>query len=701
MNKQEAKDRIQKLREKIKELNYQYFVLDKSEVTEAVRDSLKLELRSLEDRFPEFITPDSPTQRVGSVLSGKFAKIKHITPKKSLQDAFSEEDVRDWYERIAKLVPDQKINFVCELKIDGLNLTIHYKEGKFVKAITRGDGTEGEDVTHAVRTVEAVPLELNEPVDLEVSGEIYMPLSSFQKLNEEQKRKGEEVFANPRNAAAGSVRQLDPAITAERNLSVYFYELGENNLRNVPKTQQHVLERFQDLGLKVNREYKFFETIDGVVNFLKSWHEKRDKLPYEIDGIVIKVNDKTQWGMMGFTAKAPRYAIAYKFPAEQTTTRILDIHVQVGRTGVLTPVAVLSPVRVAGSTISRATLHNEDEIRRKDVRVGDTVIIQKAGDVIPEVVSVLKDLRTGNEKVFHFPKSCPVCGSPVDRVEGESAYRCTNANCFAQDRERFIHFVAVLNIDGLGEKIVDQLIENQLVDDPADIFTLTRDDFLSLPLFKTKRSENLTTSIAKTKHVTLSRLLFAVGIRHVGEETAIEFANFIEAELHHGHDTGSHHEDGVSLNQATQEEHHEAGAKRDFSISSVLRLMHRTNVEKLMEIEGFGEKVATEIMNWFHEEKNIDFMKKLEKVGLTLEAETKKASSVLAGKSFVVTGTLESMSRDEAKEKIRENGGKVQGTVSPKTDFVLCGKTPGSKEEKAKKLGVAILTEEEFLKMLQ
>jgi len=676
MNKQEAKERIQKLREKIKELNYQYFVLDRSEVSEAVRDSLKLELKTLEDRFPEFITPDSPTQRVGSVLSGRFAKVKHISAKKSLVDAFFEEDVRDWYERIAKLVPDQKINFVCELKIDGLNLTLHYKAGKLERAITRGDGTEGEDITHTIRTIEAVPMELNEPVDLEVSGEAYMPKASFQKLNEEQKRKGEEVFANPRNAAAGSVRQLDPQIAAERNLSVYFYELGENNLRNVPKTQQQVLERFQDLGLKVNKEYQFFETIDGVVNFIKSWtNELREKLPYEIDGIVIKVNDKSQWGTMGFTAKAPRYAIAYKFPAEQTTTRILDIHVQVGRTGVLTPVAVLSPVRVAGSTISRATLHNEDEIRRKDVRIGDTVIIQKAGDVIPEVVAVLKDLRSGQEKEFHFPKSCPVCGSHTARVEGESAFRCTNANCFAQDRERFIHFTAVLNIEGLGEKVVDQLLENQLVDDPADIFTLTKDEFLSLPLFKAKRSENLTTSITKVKNVPLSRLLFAIGIRHVGEETAIELANFIEAELH-----GEPHE--------------------DFTISSVLRLMHRVNAEKLMEMDGFGEVVAQEIFTWFHDEKNIDLLKKLEKVGITLEHETQKASSMLAGKSFVVTGTLTTMSRDEAKTKIREHGGKVQGTVSQKTDFVLCGEKPGTKEAKAKKLGVKILDEKEFLKLL-
>ncbi len=395
---------------------------------------------------------------------------------------------------------------------------------------------------------------------------------------------------------------------------------------------------------------------------------------------------------MGFTAKAPRFMIAYKFPAEQTTTQILDIHVQVGRTGVLTPVAVLRPVRVAGSTISRATLHNEDEIRRKDVRIGDTVIIQKAGDVIPEVVSVLKDLRTGHEKVFHFPKSCPICGSPVSRVEGESAYRCTNASCFAQDRERFIHFAAVLDIEGLGEKVIDQLLEHQLVDDPADIFTITKDDFLSLPLFKAKRTENITTAISKSTHVPLSRLLFAIGIRHVGEESAIELANFLEAEMHEAAEV--HHETNKS-------HHHEQQGAMDFSISAMLRLMHRINEEKLMEIEGFGEKVAAEITQWFHEEKNIEFLKKLAHVGLTLQYEPRQISSALKDKQFVVTGTLSTMSRDDAKAKIRKSGGKVQAVVSAKTDYVLCGENPGSKFDKAKKLGIKIIDEKEFLKMLK
>ncbi len=484
MTKVGAKIRIEKLKDKIRELNYEYFVLDKSEVSEAVRDSLKAELRKLEEEFPDLITTDSPTQRVGSVLDSKFAKVRHLTAKKSLQDAFSEEEVRDWFERISKVIDPEKIHYVCELKIDGLNVTLHYEKGRLVRAITRGDGEEGEDITHTIRTIESVPLTLGKPIDAEVSGEVYLSKADFQKITEDQKRKGGEIFANPRNAAAGSVRQLDPKVAAERNLSAFFYELGKNNLERPPKTQHEVLEFLQELGLRVNREYRYFGSIEDVINFLAVWHEKRDKLGYEIDGIVIKVDDKDQQQALGFTAKAPRFAIAYKFPAAQSTTKILDIHVQVGRTGALTPVAVLQPVKVAGSTISRATLHNEDEIKRKDVRIGDTVIIQKAGDVIPEVVEVLKDLRTGHEHVFHFPKKCPVCGSKAKRKEGESAYRCTNPDCFAQDRERFIHFVAAFGMDGLGEKIVNQLIENQMVDDPADIFTLTKDDFFESALIQ-------------------------------------------------------------------------------------------------------------------------------------------------------------------------------------------------------------------------
>jgi DNA ligase (NAD+) len=672
MTKKEAQVRIEKLKEKIKELNYQYFVLDKSEVSEPVRDSLKAELKRLEEEYPEFITPDSPTQRVGSVLSSRFAKVRHLTPKKSLQDAFSEEDVREWYERISKVIPPEKIHYVCELKIDGLNVTLHYENGVLVRALTRGDGEEGEDITHTVKTIESVPLTLNKPVDIEVSGEVYISKNDFQKIVDEQKKKGDEVFANPRNAAAGSVRQLDPKVAAERNLSAFFYEIGKNNLERQPKTQHEALEFFQDMGLMVNKEYRHFGNIEDVVAFLKSWHKKRDHLAFQIDGIVIKVDDKDQQKTLGFTAKAPRFMIAYKFPAEQSTTKILDIHVQVGRTGALTPVAVLQPVRVAGSTISRATLHNEDDIKKKDIRIGDTVIIQKAGDVIPEVVGVLKDLRTGHERVFHFPRTCPVCGSKVVRLEGESAHRCTNPDCFAQDRERFIHFVMAFVIDGLGEKIVDQLLEFQLVDDPADIFTLTKDDFLSLSLFKDKRTENILESIGKAKKVPLEKMLLALGIRYVGEETAIELARFFESEKHHAH----------------------------LTIPEIIQIGTSFTPEKLREIEGFGEKVALEVSEWFQQEKHQKFLEKLAKVGVEIKEEETHLEQKLKGKSFVVTGTLSAMSRDEAKERIRSLGGKVQGSVSEKTDFLVCGENPGSKFEKAEKLKVEILHEEQFLKLL-
>jgi DNA ligase (NAD+) len=672
VDKKEAKIRIEKLKEKIKELNYKYFVLDESEESEAVRDSLKKELKKLEEEYPEFITPDSPTQRVGSTLSGKFAKVRHLTAKKSLNDAFSEEDLLSWGERISKIVPEEKIKFVCELKIDGLNITVLYKNGIYEKAITRGDGETGEDVTHTVKTIEGLPLALREKVDAEVSGEVYISKSDFQKINEEQKREGLEPFANPRNMAAGTVRQLDPKVAAKRKLSIFFYELGKNNLENPPRTQSDTLERFKEIGLPINNEYHIFGTIHDVISFVKSMHEKKPKMPYEIDGIVIKVNDKEQQKKMGFTAKAPRYAVAYKFPAEQSTTKVLDIRVQVGRTGILTPVAVLSPVLVAGSTISRATLHNEDELKKKDVRIGDTVVIQKAGDVIPEVVKVLQDLRTGREKKFEFPKECPVCGGKVVRVKGEAAHRCTSADCPAQDRERFIHFVQVFDIEGLGEKVVDQLLEAQLVQDPADIFTLNRDDLLALDLFKDKRASNVLDAIEKSKNIPLEKLLFALGIRHIGEETAIDLAHYIASER----------------------------KTEAITISELIQIGTALTVEDLQEIEGFGEKVAKAVADYMHNPKNQEFLEKLEKVGVQIKREAATIEQKLTGKHFVVTGTLESMSREEAKNVIREYGGKVQGAVSGKTDYVLEGENPGSKADKAKKLGIPRISEKEFKEMI-
>lgn len=671
MDKKEAQQRIEKLREKIKDLNYQYFVLDKSEVSESVRDSLKQELRRLEAEFPEFITPDSPTQRVGSVLSGRFEKVKHLTPKKSLADAFSEDDLMDWHNRISKYVHGDPIQYVCELKIDGLNITVHYKDGKYVRALTRGDGVQGEDVTHTVKTIEHIPLSLREPVDIEVAGEVYISKADFQKINEDQKREGIEPFANPRNAAAGTVRQLDPAVADSRNLSAFFYELGKNNLKPAPDNQLDTLEKFKDLGLPVNREYHFFGTIEDVINFCKSWHDKRDDLPYEVDGIVIKVNKKDQQKVMGFTAKAPRYAIAYKFPAEQATTKVLDIHVQVGRTGILTPVAILSPVKVAGSTISRATLHNEDEMARKDIRIGDTVIIQKAGDVIPEVVQVLKDLRNGHEQKFKFPKKCPVCGAKVAREEGEAAHRCTNDECVAQDRARFIHFVQVLDIDGLGEKVVIQLMDHALIEDPADIFTLTKADFMDLPLFKEKRSLNVVNAIDKVREVPLGRLLFALGIRHVGSQMAETLAHYFQVESKH--DT--------------------------LTMPEIIQIGSAMKPERLEEVEGIGSVLAAEICKWFQSESNQELLMKLEQVGVKMRAE-ERGEQTLKDQTFVLTGTLQSMSRDEAKDEIRKRGGRVSGSVSEKTSYVVVGENPGSKYDKAKKLGVTILSEKEFIKLL-
>jgi DNA ligase (NAD+) len=683
MDKKEVKERIEKLKEKIKELNYQYFILNRSDVSEAVRDSLKLELKQLEERFPEFITSDSPTQRVGAPLSGKFAKIPHITPKKSLSDTFSFEEVEEWEEKIRKLLPaDEVIRYLCELKIDGLNITLHYKKGKLEKAITRGDGVQGEDVTHTVKTIESIPLELPEAIDLEVSGEVYINKEDFQKINEEQLARGEEAFENPRNTAAGTVRQLDPQVAAERKLSAFFYEIGQTDMEALPRHQQNVLARLLDLGLPVETHYRYCESLDDVKKFLDEIAETRELLPFETDGVVIKVNEKSQQQLLGFTAKTPRYAVAYKFPAEQSTTRVLNIHVQVGRTGALTPVAVLRPVRVAGSTISRATLHNEDEMKRKDVRIGDTVVIQKAGDVIPEIVQVLKDLRNGSEEEFKFPTHCPVCNSKVERKEEEAVTRCSNPDCFAQDRERFIHFAYVMNIDGMGEKVIDALLEAQLIDELADIFKLSRNDLLLLPFFKEKKSDKLIEAIEAVKKVSLERFLFALGIRQVGEETAIALAEYFQDQW-------------LEMDKE--------GAEGLHSINQLLILAQAMDADKLEEVEGFGKKVSEEILEWFKLESNINSLKNLAETGVTFVNEGKPMSLKLKGMSFVITGTLKSMSRDQAKERIRQNGGKVVNSVTKKTSFVIMGEQEkaSTKGRDAKKHGVKMIEEDEFLKMIE
>ncbi|MFA5820712.1 MAG: NAD-dependent DNA ligase LigA [Candidatus Gracilibacteria bacterium] len=698
MNRTEAQKRITKLKEKIKELNYQYFVLDKSDVPESVRDSLKRELIELETGFPEFITPDSPTQRVGSVLSGRFAKQRHASPKKSLSDVFNAKEIREWFERISKLVPT-KIEFVCELKIDGLNITIQYEKGLFKRALTRGDGMMGEDVTHTVRTIESIPLRLNEAVDLEVSGEVFMPKKSFVDLNKFQKTNDLPPFANPRNAAAGSVRQLDPQVAASRNLDMFFYHLDKNNLPKNVDTQEKLLQTFEKLGLKVCKHYHKFLDIEQVVEFCQSWHHKRDKMPFEIDGIVIKVNSFAQQTAMGFTAKAPRYAIAYKFPAVQVSSRILDIKLQVGRTGAITPVAVMTPTIVAGSTVSHATLHNEDEIQKKDIRIGDTVIIRKAGDVIPEVVEVLKDLRNGHEKIFKFPKICPVCESPIIRKDDEAAYRCTNKSCYAVRREGFAHFVSKkgFNIDGLGDKVVGQLIDEALVQDPSDIFLLKKGDLLELNLFQDRRADNLLSAISKAKNIAIDHFIFAIGVRYLGEQSSYDLARFI---LSHAKKSAKKiARSKTAHSQITLFEEENSADNSDFSILDLIATITSFSLAELVNIDGVGEKTGTVIYEWFNDKRNQRYLEKLYRVGINLNTEGLKSNGRFAGQSFVLTGTLSTVTRDQAKELIKQNGGKIHSAITADTDFLVVGDEPGSKLKKARELGVKTITESEFKKL--
>lgn len=656
MNKQGAKVRIEKLREEILRRNYEYFVLNKSGIPESVRDSLKKELMELETAFPEFISPDSPTRRIGSVLSGKFEKIKHKSKKWSLSDVFSMEELKDWEERVEKVV--DKATYITELKIDGLNITLWYKNGVLKKAITRGDGNTGEDVTHTVRTVGNLPLRLFEDVDLEISGEVFLPKSSFEKL------KGE--FMNPRNAAAGTVRQLDPSVAALRDLRMFLYSMGENNLKNPPKKQSDLLERFMALGLPVNPEFQVHSSAENSIKYLEKWSKNREKLPYEIDGVVFKVDDFDKQDELGFTAKSPRWAVAYKFPAQQVGTVLEGITIQIGRTGAATPVAELRPVLVAGSMVSRATLHNEDEIARKDIRVGDTVIIQKAGDVIPEVLEVLKNLRPRNSRKFRFPEICPLCESKLERNEGEAAWRCPNRNCPGRKREAFLHFVSrsALDIDTLGEKVVDSLLEFGFVRDLADFFTLKKEQLLELPHFKDKKAQNVLDSINKRRSVELYRLIFGLGIRFVGEQAAKAIAAHLALNGH------------------------------DISAKTFLSAMQNKSLEEIESIDGIGKKIAESIHAWFKETHNIHLLEKLDTAGLKLKISArKKPVEGISGKTFVITGTL-GHPREEIKKALEVAGGKVSSSVSAKTDYLIMGGEAGSKLDAAKKLGIKILDEE-------
>ncbi|MBT6068253.1 NAD-dependent DNA ligase LigA [Candidatus Peregrinibacteria bacterium] len=697
LTKNEAKSRIEALRAEIRKYNYDYFVLDKSSVSEAVRDSLKRELIELEALFPDLVTPDSPTQRVGATLSEKFSKVAHKTKKWSLFDSFNEDDLQDWDTRVKKGLMGEEPEYVCELKIDGLNVTLWYEEGVLTRAITRGNGIEGEDITHTIRTIQSVPLRLNEEVTVEVAGEVFMPLKSFEKFKDE--------FANPRNAAAGSVRQLDPSITEERELDMFFYSLyGEQE----PETQFKLMMRLKELGLKVEPHITRLKDIDEVIEFCNSWHEKRGNLEYEIDGIVVKVNEKDGQRRLGYTGKAPRYMMAYKFPAEQATSEILDIMIQIGRTGALTPVAILKPTFIAGSTVARATLHNEDEIKRKDVRVGDTVIIQKAGDIIPEVVEVLNNMRPKGAAPYKFPKRCPVCESEVVRPEGDAIARCKNRECSAMQKRQLLHFVSKggFEVDGLGEKVIIQLVENELLSKPSDLFKLTSEDLLTLDLFQEKRSKKVIKAIGEAKQIPFNKFLFSLGIRHVGAETAVDLGNFLQGKI-------SSYEKGEILEEVQRKaqvslfgapeipSEPEKKQYKYFMPNTISQIFKNISYEELENIDGMGEKVAQSIYDCFQSEHGTHTLQSLTEVGIhILPIENSVHSNVLGGKTFLLTGTLSTLTRDQAKTKIKSNGGKVLSSISANTDYLIVGENPGSKVKKAQELNVTVLTEDEFLKML-
>ncbi len=668
---QEVIDRLKKLKEAIETYRYEYHVLDKSSISPEALDSLKHELVLIEEKYPELVTPDSPSQRVAGKPLPEFKKVVHKVPQWSFNDAFSPEEMEEFDARTKRFLKtatgkDIAPSYAVEHKIDGLKIVVEYKDGLLKQAATRGDGKVGEDVTENVKTIESLPLRLTKPVSLIVEGEVWMAKSQLAKLNKKREKEGLPVFANPRNLAAGSIRQLDPRIVAERKLETYIYYVaqyqGGDPLKHF-KTQTASLEELRNLGFKVNPYFKHCKTITEVVAYWREWQKKMPKQDYLADGVVVKVDDLSHQQSLGYTGKAPRWGIAFKFPAEQVTTVVEDIVLQIGRTGVVTPVAHLRPVSVAGSTVSRATLHNEDEIARLDVRIGDTVILQKAGDVIPDIVSVVRELRPKNSKPYTFPTHVPECGGDgrIERIPGQVAWRCVSADSFEQQKRRFYHFVSkkCFDIDGLGPKIIDVLLENNLISTFDDIFTLKRGDLLALPRFAEKSVDNLLESIEKGRHVTLPRFIASLSIPQVGEETAFDLAK------HFG----------------------------------TLEKIAAAEYETLESIYGVGPVVARAVFDWFRVAANKKLVTNLTK---TVEIEKVQTSqSKISGKTFVFTGTLPTLERTAGEEMVRSLGGNVSSSVSKKTDFVVAGESAGSKLAKAEELGVPVISEEEFLKMLK
>ena len=659
---------IEKLREEIRRHEHLYYVKDEPEISDAAFDKLVNRLKELETEYPQLLTPDSPSVRVGGAPREGFATVKHARPMLSLDNAFSYDALRDWDRRVREGAGRQDIEYIAEHKFDGLSISLQYEDGMLVRGVTRGDGTTGEDVTPNVKTIRSIPLrvdagtlkKLKLRADFEVRGEVMMTRKSFEAMNRQQEETGGKIFVNPRNAAAGSVRVLDPSITAQRRLDFFAYYLYVEGRVPFAKHSETLLA-LKQLKFRASDDWKLCDGIDAVVKYCESWDAKREKLPYEIDGVVIKVNSTPLQNELGFTAKAPRWAIAYKYPARQEQTVVNDIIVQVGRTGTLTPVAVLEPVQVGGVTVSRSTLHNMDEIERLGVEIGDTVLIERAGEVIPHVLKVVKE--GAHRRPFHVPKQCPECGSKIHKVEGEVAYRCVNAACPAKRRESLLHFAGrhAMDIDGLGEKVVDQLVEKGMAKDVADLYSLKLEDVAELQRMGEKSAQNLLDEIEASKKAGLDRLIFALGIPFVGERTA----------------------------QLLTER-----------FSSIEELASATE-EELYEVAEVGPKVASGILEFFSEPANRQLLKKLEKAGVRPRAEKRVLkSNKLAGKSFVFTGGLANRSREEAGALVGQHGGKVSGSVSKKTDYVVVGTDPGSKYDKAKELGVTILSEAEFEKLI-
>ncbi|MFA5126925.1 MAG: NAD-dependent DNA ligase LigA [Patescibacteria group bacterium] len=664
MTKAEARQRIDKLVQEISHHRYLNHVLDQQEISEAALDSLKKELYDLEREWPDLVKPDSPSLRVGGQVLDRFIKVRHSTKILSLQDVFSDNDLADWQERNEKILKAKIKGYYAELKLDGLTVVLTYKDGIFWRGATRGDGQFGEDVTNNLRTIDSIPLALKPlgkekfPSVIEVRGEVVMNKDVFARLNRGQAKKGEALFANPRNVAAGSIRQLDPKIAASRKLDCIIFELITDLGQ---KTHQESHSLLAKLGFKTSPYNEYCPDLSAISKYLAKWQEKRKILPYQTDGSVIVVNDILQEKKLGHIGKAERWMAAYKFPAEQVTTKVLDIAVQVGRTGALTPVAILQPVAVAGTTVSRATLHNQDEIDRLDVRLGDTVIVQKAGDIIPDIIQVLPKLRSGKEKKFIFPKKCPVCSSPISQKPGEVAYYCTNKRCYAKNVEGLIHFVSKkgLNIEGLGDQIIKLLVDKGLISTPADIFRLKPGDLIGLEGFADKKINNLIRSIQAAKNVDLAKFIFALGIRHVGEETAVLLAD------HFG-----------SLKKISQ-----AG---------------QSELENIVEI---GPQIAQSIVTWFTDQHNKKLLQDFLDLGLTIKAASLK-NKKLSGQTFLFTGTIK-LERAEAENMVRQQGGKILSNISKNLDYLVLGKNPGSKLSKAKDFAnIKIVSETEFLKLI-